>query len=122
MRRPHPFAGLIRLAYRRASMQSPRQIGGLCMRGLRTRLCALAFSAVGVAALTGPAPAQTAPIQAQSVSARVEALLAQLTDDEKLSLIHGRLPLFIPNRPADIVLSAGFVPVPGRSGRRRPPH
>lgn len=41
--------------------------------------------------------------------ARANALLAQMTEDEKLALVHGQMPVFMPKRPADIPLSAGII-------------
>jgi beta-glucosidase len=41
--------------------------------------------------------------------ARANALLAQMSEDEKLSLVHGQMPLFLKDRPADIPLAAGIV-------------
>ena len=41
--------------------------------------------------------------------AKASTLLAHMTEDEKLALVHGQMPLFMPKRPADIPLSAGIV-------------
>jgi len=49
------------------------------------------------------ASAQTDP------AARAASLLGQMTQDEKLTLVHGDLPLFVQNRPGDMILAAGYI-------------
>jgi beta-glucosidase len=78
------------------------------------RVSALALVLAALAPAVLAQPAQPAPLA--SVVQRADYLLGQMTEDEKLSIVHGRLPLFIQNRPADIVLSAGIVPGVPRLG------
>src|ERR1700761_8629587 len=63
-----------------------------------------------------PALAQSAGPTPAAPAARAEAILGQMTQDEKLTVVHGRMPLFIHDRPADVVLSAGIVPGVPRLG------
>ena len=70
-------------------------------------LCAAALASIASIAWGAQPPGTTPP---QDIAARVERLLAQMSDDEKLSLVHGGMPAFIPNRPANVVVSAGYVP------------
>ena len=57
--------------------------------------------------LAGPAPAQQA---SRDPDARAAALLAQMTREEKLRLVHGHYPNQMPVRPAGVPQSAGYVP------------
>jgi len=70
----------------------------------------LSISALALGAVAAAASAQTVhPAVSPAVAAQVERLLSQLTDDEKLTLVHGGMPLFMKNRPSDVVISAGYV-------------
>jgi beta-glucosidase len=85
--------------------------GRLCLR-----LCPSASAAfVAVASVASAQPPQTPP-PSPNPAARVEALLLQMTEDEKLSMLHGAMPAFIPDRPADVIVSAGYVPGIARLG------
>jgi beta-glucosidase len=57
-------------------------------------------------ALAPSALAQTGPANA---AARAESLLGQMTQDEKLTLVHGDLPLFVKDKPSDMILAAGYI-------------
>src|SRR5512138_855268 len=68
----------------------------------------LALSAAIVAmAFTAPAPAQQS---GQDPDARAEALVEQMTLDEKIRLVHGNYPNQMPVRPEGVPMSAGYVP------------
>lgn len=51
-----------------------------------------------------------------SPARRAELLDGQLTDAERLSLLHGDFPLLMPQRPADMPLAAGYFPGVPRLG------
>ena len=57
--------------------------------------------------LAGPAPAQQA---SADPDARAAALVAQMTREEKIRLVHGNYPNQMPVRPAGVPQSAGYVP------------
>ena len=59
------------------------------------------------AMLAGPLLAQEA---SRDPDARAAALLAQMTREEKLRLVHGHYPNQMPVRPAGVPQSAGYVP------------
>ncbi|NBB65362.1 glycosyl hydrolase [Pseudomonas sp. ODNR1LW] len=76
---------------------------------------ALAIGALPVVALPVIALAQPpAAVAPQEVGARADALLARMTRDEKLQLIHGYFPPFAERTPgapvADMIPSAGHIP------------
>ncbi|MCB2013404.1 MAG: glycoside hydrolase family 3 C-terminal domain-containing protein [Sphingobium sp.] len=48
--------------------------------------------------------------QAQSPDERAAGLVAQMTLDEKIQLVHGNYPKVMENRPEDVPVSAGWVP------------
>ncbi len=64
------------------------------------------------AALAGPASGQSAapPAPAADVDSRVSALLAAMTEDEKLRYVQGYFPPMSRDKPADMIPSAGYVP------------
>jgi beta-glucosidase len=71
--------------------------------GLLASIAALAVGVSGVLAQSmslAPSPA---------VRARVEALLGQLTQAEKLDLINGQVPILMHDKPADVLASAGYT-------------
>jgi len=45
-----------------------------------------------------------------SADARAEALVAEMTLDEKLQLLKSTMPMFVRNRPPDMIIAAGYVP------------
>jgi beta-glucosidase len=45
-----------------------------------------------------------------AASAQAERLLGQMSQDEKLAIVHGVLPLFVKAKPADMILAAGYIP------------
>ena len=57
--------------------------------------------------LAGPLLAQEA---SRDPDARAAALVAQMTREEKLRLVHGHYPNQMPVRPAGVPQSAGYVP------------
>lgn len=69
------------------------------------RTLALAAVLLAGTALAGRAQS----VSPEAAMARANALVAQMTEDEKLSLVHGQMPMFIAKRPADIPLSAGII-------------
>ncbi len=40
----------------------------------------------------------------------VAGLVADMTHEEKITLVHGSFPKLMPNRPADVIIAAGHVP------------
>jgi len=69
---------------------------------------AAAAFAVGVLAASASAAAEGQGIS-PALAARVETLLAQMTLEEKLTLVHGSMPAFMRSRPSDVAISAGYV-------------
>ena len=67
---------------------------------------ALALAALA-ATLAGPLLAQEA---SRDPDARTAALVAQMTREEKIRLVHGHYPNQMPVRPAGVPQSAGYVP------------
>ena len=67
---------------------------------------ALALAALA-ATLAGPLLAQEA---SRDPDARAAALVAQMTREEKIRLVHGHYPNQMPVRPAGVPQSAGYVP------------
>jgi beta-glucosidase len=76
--------------------------------------------AIGVAPLSAIARSPAPPHAASAVAARADALLARMTQDEKLQLIHGYFPPFAERTPgapvADMIPSAGHIPGVPRLG------
>jgi beta-glucosidase len=63
------------------------------------------------------APAEAANLGVSpAVAVWVDQLLSQMTDDEKLTLVHGGMPAFMKNRPSDVAISAGYVEGVARLG------
>ncbi|WP_375287078.1 glycoside hydrolase family 3 protein, partial [Sphingomonas sp.] len=66
---------------------------------------------------TVPCLAQEAPVRAEKEEAsadpdaRAAKTLAAMTTDEKIDLLHGPMPSFVPpaKRPADMILGAGYI-------------
>ncbi len=73
-----------------------------------------AAAILALAAIT--ALASSAFARAPDPSARAAALVAKMTLEEKLSLVHGRFPLLMNPRPKDVQVSAGIVPGVPRLG------
>ncbi|MBP8258000.1 MAG: glycoside hydrolase family 3 protein, partial [Opitutaceae bacterium] len=46
---------------------------------------------------------------AQSPDARAELVLTQMTQDEKIALVHGQMPVKLNPMPAGVIVSAGYV-------------
>jgi len=82
----------------------------------------VALLATGVLAAPAAARVQAAPAasQTQDAGARASALVAALTQDEKLQLVHGYFPPMADRTPgapvADMIPSAGYVPGVPRLG------
>ena len=51
-----------------------------------------------------------------SADERADLLIAQLTLDEMISLVHGPMPALLKERPADAELGAGYIPGVPRLG------
>ena len=80
------------------------------MNGFRKgRGALLAFALV----LTAATAASAAPADPRQ---RAQALVAQMTQAEKLSLVRGEFPLLMKQRPPGVVVSAGYVPGVPRLG------
>ena len=81
---------------------------------------ALGLTAAAMIATAAPAPVQAAAPRRSAAEtaawARAAALVAKMTQAEKLSLVHGDFPLLMKNRPADIQVSAGYIPGVTRLG------
>ncbi|SNS30625.1 beta-glucosidase [Sphingomonas laterariae] len=58
----------------------------------------------------------TAAPRTDDAKAKAAALVAQMTLDEKLSLVKGHMPMLMRNRPADVIIGAGHVPGIARLG------
>ena len=82
------------------------------MKRLSVSALAIALGALAPAAFAQSTHSAVSP----AVTARIDQLLSQLTDDEKLSLVHGGMPAFMKNRPSDVAISAGFVEGVARLG------
>ncbi len=66
---------------------------------------AVSLAALAVALTTGhAAAAPTTP------EARAAALVARMTTDEKIALVHGHFPMFTKGKPAGMTLHAGYIP------------
>jgi beta-glucosidase len=65
---------------------------------------------LSAAALATSAAAQT-PAPASDPDARAKATLSQMTQDEKISLLHGPMPLMTPpaKRPVGVAMGAGYI-------------
>jgi beta-glucosidase len=66
---------------------------------------AISLAALAVALLAGHAIA--APVTPE---ARAAALVARMTPDEKIALVHGHFPMFTKDKPAGMTLHAGYIP------------
>ena len=71
-------------------------------------------SLVSLALAIGAGHALAAPVV--SPETRAVALVARMTADEKIGLIHGRFPLLMKGRPAGMSFHAGYVPGIARLG------
>jgi beta-glucosidase len=69
--------------------------------------CAAALCAPAAAAPAAKAPWMDAKL---SPDRRAELVLAQMTLDEQIALLHGDFPIFMKSRPKDVQISAGYVP------------
>ena len=99
-------------------MFQSRHIATLTALMASAALSATAFAAAPASASVLTVQTSTAAA-ADAVSARAEALLAQLTREEKLQLIHGYFPPFgdrTPGAPTDMIPSAGHIPGVPRLG------
>jgi beta-glucosidase len=90
-------------------------MGRAWVRGLMMGACAAALSlaAPGVAISAGAkAPAGQPWMNPRlSPDARAELVLARLSLDQQIALLHGHMPVFMgPKKPAGVVLSAGYLP------------
>ncbi|HEV7384114.1 MAG TPA: glycosyl hydrolase, partial [Phenylobacterium sp.] len=92
-----------------------RSWGRAWVRRLMMGACAAALS------LAGPGPAISAAAKAPasrpwmnprlSPDARAELVLARLSLDQQIALLHGHMPVFMgPKKPPGVVLSAGYLP------------
>jgi beta-glucosidase len=91
------------------------------MRSKPTLIAALLLGSASLPAAAqqapAPMPAAGAPMAAAEV--RADALLRQMTREEKLRIVHGYFPPFVigkPGMPTDIIPSAGYVPGVPRLG------
>src|SRR5579859_7873744 len=97
-----------------ATTPSSKSCGGCVMgRGLRVGVCAAALSL----ALPGLADAARPPVARPwmnprlSPDARAELVLAKLSLDQQIALLHGSMPMFLGARkPANVAISAGYMP------------
>ncbi len=64
----------------------------------------------------GPANKKVWSDKSAAPEQRAVALIADMTRDEKISLVHGHFPKLMPNRPADVIIAAGHVPGVPRLG------
>lgn len=78
------------------------------------RLSSIGNLAVALALMAAPGEAQTDPLAwsdpKMSPDTRADLVLAQMTLDEKISLVHGHFPRRMKPLPADIAPSAGYFP------------
>ena len=51
-----------------------------------------------------------------SADARADLLIAELTLDEMISLVHGPMPALLETPPADAAMGAGYIPGVARLG------
>jgi len=73
------------------------------------RLCLLASVATLAIGVYGAMAQSISLAPSPAVKARVEALLGQMTQAEKLDLINGQVPAMMKDKPADVLISAGYT-------------
>lgn len=100
-------------------MFQPRHTSALTALMAGVALAAAVCAAAPAVAWSDPSPAAARSAETAAVDARADALVAQLTREEKLQLIHGYFPPFAdrtPGAPAGMIPSAGHVPGVPRLG------
>ena len=81
-------------------------------------ILATAAATQAVAQNSAPAAAASRNDTRQAVAERVRALIGAMTQDEKLAMVHGVMPGFVPKsrRSTDMIVAAGYVPGMPRLG------
>jgi beta-glucosidase len=72
---------------------------------------ALSLAAAGLADAARPPAAQPWMDRKLSPDARADLVLAKLSLDQQIALLHGDMPIFLgPRKPANVAISAGYMP------------